>query len=268
MDWAVKLERLSFAYDGGKQVLRNLNLKIPYGSKTIILGSNGSGKTTLLQHLNGLIMPQQGTISILGESISKQSIKQIRQKVGYLFDVPDHQLISSTVFSDVAFGPRNMQLDEEQVTEKVKQVLNQLDIMELSEESPFNLSLGQKKKAAIAGLLAMEPQLIVCDEPFSGLDPETLGRFVEILDQANAQGTTIIASTHDVNLAYEWAKQVIVIADGELLAVGGNELLRDEELMLTAKLEMPILARLFQNMDEQPRTVQEASAWMQLNRYT
>lgn len=188
----------------------------------------------------------------------KENLNEVRRAVGLLFDNPDNQLFSTTVSGDVAFGPRNLKLDPEIIEIRVKESLQLLGIEELAERPPYCLSLGQKKRAAIAGLLAMKPRMLAFDEPFSGLDPDVGSQFRDILDQLVEQGTTLIYSTHDVNLAYAWADQVVVMSKGKVLQAGEVDLLCDEELMRKASLPLPVLARLFKNSREKPRTVEEA----------
>ena len=255
---SVEMRKLSYSYHDGTRALQNIDLSINKGKKTAILGSNGSGKTTLLYHFNGTFLPQEGSITIMGAPVSKNTLRQIRQKVGLLFDNPDNQLISTTVLNDVAFGPRNLKLDQGEVLKRVTRALKMVDIAELQEKSPHNLSLGQKKKAAIAGLLAMEPDIMVCDEPFSGLDSNAMGQLTTILDKLVARGCTLIFSTHDVDLAYAWADEVVILKEGKILSAGDTALLADRKIMATALLSVPLLVEMFKNCDESPRNAAEA----------
>jgi len=215
---AIEVQRLSYTYPDGTKAIRDLNLRIERNKRVAILGANGSGKTTLLYHLNGLILPQEGQVRVFGEEVSKKNLKAIRQKVGVLFDNPDNQLFSSSVFNDIAFGPRNLGLDEEIVLERVQKVMELVNINDLKDKAPYNLSLGQKKRVAIAGILAMEPFLILLDEPFSGLDPRSHKHFFNILNDLFVKGTTQVISTHDVDMAYSWADEVVILDEGKILA--------------------------------------------------
>ncbi|UNC93113.1 ATP-binding cassette domain-containing protein [Candidatus Contubernalis alkaliaceticus] len=255
---AVDITGLTYNYDDGTEALKEIHLKIEKNKKTAILGSNGSGKTTLIYHLNGIFLPQQGQITVMGYPLKKENISKIRQMVGLLFDNPDNQLFSTTVFNDIAFGPRNLKLSEEEVLSRTLSAMKRVNIEVLKDKPPYNLSLGQKKKVAIAGLLAMEPEMMVCDEPFSGLDPYSTGQMVEILNDLNSKGATLILSTHDVNLAFTWADQVIIMKEGKVLAAGEVELLTDRELMLQAFLEVPMLAEIFKGTGFKPRNAEEA----------
>lgn len=256
---AVDITGLKYNYADGTEALNDINLKIERNKKTAILGSNGSGKTTLIYHLNGIFLPQQGQVTVMGFPLLKENISKIRQQVGLLFDNPDNQLFSTTVFNDIAFGPRNLKLGEEEVLSRTFKAMQMVNIEGLKDKPPYNLSLGQKKKVAIAGLLAMEPEMLVCDEPFSGLDPYSTCQMVDILNDLNIKGATLILSTHDVNLAYTWADQVIIMKEGEILAAGEVELLTDRELMIQGYLEVPMLADIFEGTGFSPRSPEEAA---------
>ncbi|RQD68610.1 MAG: ATP-binding cassette domain-containing protein [Tindallia sp. MSAO_Bac2] len=257
---AIETIGLSYVYPDTTPAFKEVNLQIKAGAKTAILGINGSGKTTLIYHLNGIIPAQQGEVKIQGLTVDKKHMQEVRKKVGLLFDNPDDQLFSTTIFNDIAFGPRNLKLDPATVNQRVKEALDRVDMAELAQRPPYCLSLGQKKRAAIAGLLAMKPQVLAFDEPFSGLDPEAAVHFRNILDQLVDEGATLVYSTHDVDMAYGWADEVIMMKSGKVLACGEYDLLRDEALLREASLPMPALAKLFKNHEEKPRTVEEAQA--------
>lgn len=256
---AVEVNNLCYAYGDGTEALKNLSLSIAKHKRVALLGANGSGKTTLLHHLNGLIMPQQGSVKIMDYHVNKKELKKIRQLVGMLFDNPDDQLFSTTVAEDVAFGPRNLELEEKTVQQRVQQALEMVDIIDLINKPPYNLSLGQKKRVAIAGVLAMEPELLIFDEPFSGLDPKSANQLMYLLEKLYEEGRTIIITTHDVDMAYAWADQVIILAKGRVLADGSYELLQEKDLMLEASLNTPMLVTAFNGTGMFPRTPQEAN---------
>ena len=263
---AVEVSKLSYSYHDGTRALADISLSIKKGKKTAILGSNGSGKTTLLYHFNGTFLPQEGSVTVMGTPLDKNSLRQIRQRVGLLFDNPDNQLISTTVFNDIAFGPRNLKLSREEVVKRVSRALKVVNIVELKEKSPHNLSLGQKKKAAIAGLLAMEPEILVCDEPFSGLDSHALEQMSAIFDKMVARGCTLVFSAHDVDLAYAWADEVVILQEGKVLSAGETSLLADKKIMEPARLSVPLLAELFKNWEQCPRNAAEAFFLLSANR--
>lgn len=262
--FALEIKDLNYSYPDQTPALENINLKIKDRKKTAILGTNGSGKTTLIYHINGIIPAREGSVTVFGLPVCKENLQRVRRAVGLLFDNPDNQLFSTTVFSDIAFGPRNLKLDPQIIDQKVHEAMRKVTIEDLAERPPYCLSLGQKKRAAIAGLLAMEPQILACDEPFSGLDPIVAGQFRDILDQLKAKGATLIYSTHDVNLAYAWADEVVIMKNGRILASGEVELLRDEALLQQASLPLPVLAQLFKDRAEKPRTVEEAAKVLDL----
>lgn len=259
---ALEINNLFYTYPDQTPALKGINFKLKKAKKTALLGTNGSGKTTLIYHLNGLIKAQQGQVKVDGEVIDKKNLKNIRRTVGMLFDNPDNQLFSTTVEQDISFGPRNLHLPEEEVTGRIQKIAELLNITGLLEKPPFSLSLGQKKRVAIAGLLTMDPKVLVCDEPFSGLDPTMASQFRALLDALIAEGKTLLYSTHDVNLAYSWADEVVLIKEGTLLATGPVKLLQDEKLMQAAGLEQPALARIFGHVKDGPRSVEEAERLM------
>jgi len=259
MSYALEIENLSYAYPDGTRALHGINLRVEKKKKTALLGTNGSGKTTLLYHLNGSIPAQEGEVRVMGRPVTKENLRLVRKMVGLLFDSPDNQLFSTTVYGDVAFGPRNMGLSGEEIEKRVGEAIRRVGIEDLGARPPYCLSLGQKKRTAIAGILAMNPEIMACDEPFSGLDPAVAGQFRDILDELKKQGRTLVYSTHDVDLAYGWADQVVVMKEGRILEAGSTELLQEEKLMREASLQLPMLAELFKNSTYKPRTVEEAS---------
>ena len=255
---ALEISDLSYAYPDGTPALHKINLKIKAQRKTVILGTNGSGKTTLIYHMNGTIPAQEGSVKVFDSPICRENIFEVRREVGLLFDNPDNQLFSTTVYGDIAFGPRNLRLDRETVDKRVKTAMHKVGIEELAERPPYSLSLGQKKRAAIAGLLAMKPTILACDEPFSGLDPNVCEHLRGIFNELKERGTTLVYSSHDVDLAYAWADDVVVMKNGRVLEAGEVKLLQDESLMRNACLPLPVLAELFKNSSYKPRTVKEA----------
>ncbi|MFQ6843167.1 MAG: energy-coupling factor ABC transporter ATP-binding protein [Lachnospiraceae bacterium] len=263
---AVEICDLSYTYADGTHALNCLNAAIPKKKKTAILGANGCGKSTLLRHLNGLILPQKGSVSINGQSITKRNADQIRQTVGLLFDNPDNQLFSPTVEADVSFGPYNLRMKDADVKRLTEDAMKEVGIFDLREKSPYNLSLGQKKRCAIAGVLAMKPDILLMDEPFSGLDPLSLEQFLETLTVLHKHGMTQILSTHDVDIAYEWADHVIVMSNGSVLAAGDQTIMQDAELMKKAGLAVPMLVRLFAGADKIPLSFAEAQRRINTNK--
>ncbi|MCW7077035.1 MAG: ATP-binding cassette domain-containing protein [Candidatus Syntrophoarchaeum sp.] len=241
---AIEVYNLSYSYPDGTHALTDVNLTVEEGKKTAILGPNGSGKSTLFYHLNGIFLPQKGEVIIKGESITKKNLDWIRSKVGLVFQDPDDQLFAPTVWDDIIFGPGNLGLNYDEIRMRGEQALMMLGISELKDKNPDNLSGGEKKKAAIAGILAMEPDILVFDEPTAGLDPKSTSEIVEIMDELASDGRTIIISTHDVDLASTWADEIFLLNRGRVYASGNPaEIFTDEERIKTAKLKSPIIVR-------------------------
>ncbi|ACA58836.1 energy-coupling factor ABC transporter ATP-binding protein [Candidatus Desulforudis audaxviator] len=259
---AFEVADLYYTYPDGTPALQGVSLEAPAGSRTALLGANGSGKSTLLLHLNGLLSARRGSVRVFGREVGPDNLREIRRRVGLVFQNPDDQLFSTSVAEDVAFGPRNLGLNPGEVRRRVMWALDTVGITALARRPPHHLSLGQKKRAAIAGVLAMEPDLLVLDEPTAGLDPSGVRQLMELLAVFHAQGRTIVLATHDVDLAYAWADRVAVLADGRLAAAGPAALLEDEDLILSADLELPVLLRVFRNTGVKPRDPVEANAWI------
>lgn len=260
--YAIEFQNVTYQYPNGMDALKNISLKIPIGAKVALLGPNGAGKSTLLHHLNGLKLPQKGKVKIMGEELSKKNVSTIRQKVGLVFQDPDDQVFSSTVLEDVEFGPRNLKKSEEEIQEVCLAALGNVGMLEHKERAPYHLSYGQKKRVAIAGILAMKPDIVILDEPMSYLDPQGQDDVAGLLQGLNFLGKTILLSTHDVNFASSWADLVIILKDGELLNIGEVDLLVNEEIIRKANLHLPVIARVFKMLPEGfsklPKNEQEA----------
>lgn len=195
---AVEVKNLHYKYPDGTVALRGVNLKTKKGEKVYLLGPNGSGKSTLLMHLNGILRPQRGKVLILGKEISKWG-EEVKRIVGLVFQNPDDQLFMPTVYEDVAFGPINMKLDEIEIKKRVKNALKTVGMEGFEERSPHHLSYGEKKRIAIATVLAMDPEILVLDEPTLSLDPWIKKSFIRLLEELGKK-RTIIISGHDLDL--------------------------------------------------------------------
>jgi cobalt/nickel transport system ATP-binding protein len=242
------VEAVTFAYQDGTVALRDLTLELPRGRKTAILGANGSGKSTLFLHLDGILKPQRGRVLLGGQPVGydRAALNDLRRRVGLVFQDPDSQLFAASVRQDISFGPINLGLDEEAVRARVEQAIRDTQTEDLVERPTHLLSYGQKKRVAIAGVLAMEPEVLVADEPTAGLDPEATARLVALLDRLYAGGRTIVISTHDVELALAWADHVLVLRRGELLGAGRPEaVFADAVLLQEARLVTPIALDAF-----------------------
>lgn len=218
----IELQGVTFSYPGDIKALDNFAASFVRGQRTAVLGRNGSGKTTLFSLLNGLQRPQSGQILFDGCKIGydRQNLLKLRQAVGMVFQDPDSQLFSACIYEDISFGPMNLGLPENEVRIRVERALAQMKLAGLENRPTHSLSFGQKKRACIAGVLAMQPQVLVLDEPFAGLDPVMAAEFSAILDELHRAGTTLIIATHDLDMAYSWADEVIVLQEGRLLADG------------------------------------------------
>ena len=250
MDLAVEVEGLHYTYRDGTEALRGLSLSIPRGSRVAIMGPNGAGKSTFLLHLNGLYLPQKGRVRVLGREVNARTARELRSLVGLVFQDPDDQVFSPTVYEDVAFGPLNMGLPPEEVAGRVKEALLAVGMWEHRERHPSRLSYGQKKRVAIAGVLAMGPEIIALDEPMAYLDPQGKEALLEILGRLHARGVTILVATHDVDMAAAWADHVVILKEGRVLARGEPSLLAREDLVREAGLGLPLVSRIFNALPE------------------
>ncbi len=220
----IKIEHLNYVYQQGMpyemQALKDINIEIPDGDFTAIIGHTGSGKSTLIQHLNGLIKPTSGKIFVNGVDItdSKTSMKDIRQKVGLVFQYPENQLFEETVYKDIAFGPKNMGLSDTEIDERVKEAISAVNLSEdILEKSPFELSGGQKRRVAIAGVISMHPEILILDEPTAGLDPKGRDRLLDLLTNLHENtNMTVILVSHSMEDVARVAKNIIVMNNGSV----------------------------------------------------
>ncbi|MBC7338958.1 MAG: ATP-binding cassette domain-containing protein [Firmicutes bacterium] len=236
---AVEVRDLWFSYPGGPPVLKGISFAVPRGSRLALLGPNGAGKSTLLLHLNGLLSPARGEVHILGRRLEKASLTWARTRVGFVFQDPDDQVIAPTVREDVSFGPLQLGWPPARMQEAVSRALDQLEISQLADRPVADLSYGQKRLVALAGVLAMDPAILVLDEPTAFLDPATQSELLAVLERLRQVGKTIILATHDVDLAAAWADYVLLLEGGEVLASGTPGLLADGQLVERARLRMP-----------------------------
>ncbi|KJS16387.1 MAG: cobalt ABC transporter ATPase [Peptococcaceae bacterium BRH_c4b] len=250
MSGIIEIEDLYYSYRDGTEALRGLSLYVDENERVALLGPNGAGKSTLLLHLNGINLPGQGVVRVLGKEINSKTEKWVRTKVGLVFQDPDDQVFSYTVHEDVAFGPRNMGLSPPEVEERVEQALEAVGMSNYAGHPPYHLSYGQKKRVAIAGVLAMGPPVIVLDEPMAYLDPRGKETLLEILNRLHKSGATIIIATHDVDFAAEWADRVVIIKDGRTLRQGDTSLLTDEEVVSEAHLRFPVVTQIFKRLGD------------------
>ena len=238
---------MSYTYPDGTSAIKDINIEIKEGEKVAIVGSNGAGKSTLFAHFNGIIKPSSGLIKINDKTIgyNKKDLLQIRQKVGIVFQNPDDQLFAPTVIEDVAFGPMNLGLSDDEVDERVEESLQMVGMQGLENKAPHHLSGGQKKRVAIAGILAMRPEIMVLDEPTTGLDPKGVEQVLDILYKLNQEDMTIIIASHDVEMVIQFADKIFVLNNGEIIGQGTpEEIFNNIETLKKAHLRPPKSAEL------------------------
>ena len=235
------IEDLAFAYPDGNQALFGVNLKVKRGERVALLGPNGAGKTTLILHLNGILNSGHGRVFVadkLVDTKDKDGLKQIRSKIGIVFQDPDDQLFMPTVGQDVAFGPYNMGARDSELDKIVNEALSLVGMLEYKDRPPHHLSFGQRRRVAVATVLAMKPEILVLDEPSSNLDPASRRELADILRSLEI---TMIMVTHDLPYAYELCERSLILSGGVIAADGKTrELLMDVELLKKHRLEMPV----------------------------
>lgn len=220
----LRFDDVHYRYPNGYEALCGVSFRITHGEKVALVGANGAGKSTLLLHTNGLLMPSQGGVVLGGIALTRRTLPLVRQSVGLVFQDSDNQLFMPTVEEDVAFGPSNMRLEPEEIRRRVTEALDAVGALDLRGESPFRLSGGQKKRVAIATVLAMEPSVLVMDEPTSNLDPRARRQIIDLIRRFSH--TTLIA-THDMEMVLDLCDRTIVMKEGRIVADGIAQVLPD-----------------------------------------
>lgn len=265
----IKIENLTYKYSVGtpfeKVAVDHVNLDIEGGEIVGVIGHTGSGKSTLIQHLNGLLQPTEGRVLINGNDIwaDKSKLRQVRFDVGLVFQYPEYQLFEETVYKDIAFGPRNMGLSEEEIKKRVLQAAEFSGLRpELLEKSPFDLSGGQKRRVAIAGVIAMEPKVLILDEPTAGLDPQGVSEILRLLlSLRDHLGMTILLSTHDMDLVPLYCDYAYVLRSGRVTDQGSpEELVCRPESLRANQLRLPRVAHLMEILAEEDGLPADRSA--------
>ena len=237
---SVQISNLHYAYPDGNKALNGVNLTIASKERVALLGPNGAGKTTLVMHLNGILSPTSGAISIADftlDSSNKEITKKVRELVGIVFQDPDDQLFMPTVFEDVAFGPTNMGLTEAEIEERSVHALELVGMLSLKDRAPHHLSFGQRRRVAVATVLAMEPEILILDEPSSNLDPASRRELSEILLDLDV---TILMVTHDLPYAFEICERSLILNQGQIVADDSTtSILRNSDLLTANRLELP-----------------------------
>ncbi len=238
---AIEVQDLNHRYPDGTHALRNIDMRISQGERIALLGPNGAGKSTLIRHLNGITLAQQGDVTIAGILISKQTVSAVRERVGVVFQDPDDMLFMTNLGDDIAFGPRNMGLPEAEVARRVTLALAEVGLADQASRPGLHLSIGQKKRAALATVLAMAPQVLVLDEPTANLDPRSRRA---MMTRLSGLAVTLIVATHDMDLAWTLCQRAVLLDKGRIVADGpAGTLMADRALMHRHGLEVPYLAR-------------------------
>jgi len=255
------VENLYFTYPNGVKALLGVNLKIEDGEFVAIMGQNGAGKTTLVKHMNGLLKPTRGRVLVDGVDTRRVSVAWLARKVGLVFQNPDHQLFSETVEEEISFALRNFGYDRKTIKRRVEWALKMLDLERYRKVSPFMLSGGERKRVALASVLAWDPKIIILDEPTIGQDYMQKEKLRQFILQLNQQGKTIIVVTHDVEFIAECNPRIILMKQGRIMVSGkAEEILTNEDLVKEASITLPEIAKLFKCLEGYgfPRNVIDA----------
>lgn len=249
----LELKNVSYRYNDGSMGLDKCSLSIVSGSRTAILGANGAGKTTLFQHLNGIFRPQTGKVFFDGKELdySRNGLYKLRSKVGIVFQNPDSQLFSASVCEDVSFGPMNLGFEPHTVKNLVEEALKLVAMTNHAEKPVHNLSYGQKKRVCIAGVLAMQPEILILDEPMAGLDFQMQRELMAILAQLNTNGMTIIIATHDMDFAWQWSDELLILENGNCTgSFSVKEILHKPNILEPYQLGIPMVAKIYATLIE------------------
>ncbi len=237
----IELTNVVYRYPDGTEALTGINLSVAEGRSLALLGPNGAGKSTLLLHLNGILRPSSGSVCVGGLDVSDSTVRDIRRQVGLVFQDPDDQLFMTTLYEDVAFGPLNMGLSPAEADSLVHAALHEVGLADSASRPGHHLSFGQRKRAALATVIVMEPTVLVLDEPTANLDPRSRRQMVALL---TSLGTTSLIATHDMDVAWELCADAAVLDGGRIVAFGTrDEILTDEALLHAHGLELPWAVR-------------------------
>ena len=257
---SIKFEQVSHTYAKNTPfqyiALKDVDFAIEKGSFTAIIGHTGSGKSTLIQHINGLILPTSGVVTVndfvVDANHLPKVLRPLRQMAGLVFQFPEYQLFEDSVEKDIIFGPKNFGVDEETAKQKAKEALAMVKMDEsYLEKSPFDLSGGQKRRIAIAGILVMEPDILVLDEPTAGLDPQGAKEMMELFKALNDQGKTVIIVTHDMNQVLNYCDHAVVMNKGEIIKTGTvDEIFKDPEYLETLSIDLPIMTHFIHELNK------------------
>ena len=242
----IEVKDLYFTYPTGLEALRGINFTIDDGEFLAIMGQNGAGKTTLVKHFNGLLKPTKGEVLVNGVNTRDVSVAKLARNVGFVFQNPDHQLFSETVEKEIAFALRNFGFKQAVIEKQVDWALNLLDVTQYRKTSPFMLSGGERKRVALASILAWDPQIIILDEPTIGQDHQQKEKLQQFILQLNAQKKTVVVVTHDVEFVAECNPRVVLMSQGKILAEGiAKEIMTNEKLVAQASIVPPQITQIF-----------------------
>ena len=266
---AIQCAHVSFSYPNGVEAIHDISLSVNKGDYIAFVGQNGSGKTTLVKHFNGLLKPTTGTVTVFGESTIDKKVSYLSRKVGYVFQNPDDMLFSPSVAEEIAYGPRMLKVDPDQVSSKVETILQELDLKDLRDTHPFALSLGDRQRLAVACALSLDPEVFVFDEPTTGQDNFGSQSIMCLIDELQHKGKTVIIITHDMPIVAEHARRVIIMNKGEIALEGTpQEVFSQVEKLQDLSLRAPQVTMLARSLGLQNRTIlhiPEMVNWIQEN---
>jgi len=242
----LEVQDIHYTYNGGVEALKGVSLTIKNGEFVAIMGQNGAGKTTLVKHFNGLLKPSTGKVIVNGVETTKTSVARLSRDVGFVFQNPDHQLFSETVDDEIGFALKNFGFETEAIQKRIEWAVNLLGITQYRKTSPFMLSGGERKRVALASVLAWDPQILVLDEPTIGQDHQQKENLRQFIMQLQTQGKTVVTVTHDVEFVAECNPRVILMQDGKIVADGeGKNILTDPQILEQSSIVLPQIAQIF-----------------------
>lgn len=261
-DWVIEAEDVSYTYEGNSEkALDGLSLKIRRGMKVAFMGGNGSGKSTFFLCLNGIRRPDEGKICIDRKPVeyTRKGLLDVRSKVGIVFQEPDDQLFSASVYEEISFGILNLGADEDTARREVESVIAELEITPFQDRPAHALSGGQKKQVAIADILVMHPEVMILDEPAAALDPKHTRMVQEIVDRLSEKGITVLMATHDIDYAYAWADEIVLMHEGKVIRQGTPaEVCTDRNALAKASLELPAVVKIYERLREKNMIPEDA----------
>jgi len=254
----INVKDLHFSFFPHQEIIKGINLEVKKGESVVILGENGSGKSTFFLNLLNLLPNFTGTIQINGKEVNRKNEKDIRKKVGIMFQNPNDQLFLPTVQQELEFGPSNLGINGDDLKSRITQVIDKLKLQNLIDKKTFHLSYGEKKKIAFASIFSMDPEIYLLDEPYANLDPQTKNEFSEILRSLHRNNKTMLIISHDLDKIPKFIKRAVVIHQGEILFDGLiNDLYNKMEILQKANLDLPILSTLYLKLREFPRDIND-----------